>query len=191
MRLRDKIKTASRHLLAAITVLTAGVSLSACFHDEDPIAEQYKDWREQNEQYIAEQLLKKDDAGNPYYTKIVPSWAPETYVLVHWHNDRTLTSKNISPMDNSVTQITYELYDVEGTELSNSFSNTDSLYTSRPNQNIIGMWTALTYMNVGDTVTMIIPSAAGYGTQKNGDIKPYSTLVYGVKLKAVPAYEIP
>lgn len=168
-----------------------GLSVSGCFDDDDPLLEQYKDWKAQNDQYLLDAENQKDENGAPYFTKIVPSFAPDTYVLVHWHNDRSATEKNLSPMDNSTTRIIYQLFNVEGEELSNSFSNPDSIYTSKPLNNIIGVWSALTSMHVGDSVTLVIPSQAGYGERVYGDIKPYSTLVYGVKLKAVTAYEVP
>lgn len=172
-------------------IFAMGAALTSCFDDDNSTAEKYREWRELNEKYLIEAQGKTDESGAPYYTQIIPSWAPNTYVLVHWHNDRAMTAGNLSPMDNSTTQITYELFNVNGDRISDSFSNTDSIYTSRPSSNIIGMWTALTHMNVGDTVTMVIPSSAGYGIMNTGSIQPYSTLIYNVKLKAVTAYEVP
>ena len=168
-----------------------GLTLSSCFDDDETVAEKYKEWKTQNEEYLSDAQKQTNDDGTPYYTKIVPSWAPETYVLVHWHNDRSLTQNNLSPMDNSTTKIKYQLFDIEGEELSNSFANTDSVYTSQPMANIIGVWAGLTNMHVGDSVTMVIPYQAGYGEYATGSIKPYSTLVYGIKLKSIPAYEMP
>lgn len=176
--------------LSAFAMCGAGCILTSCFDDAESTSEKYKEWRQQNEQYVTE-AAAKTEGGIPYYTRITPSWAPNAFVLVHWHNNRSLTQGNLSPMDNSTTQITYELFDIEGTRISDSFNNADSIYTSRPSQNIIGMWTALTHMNVGDSVTMVIPSQAGYGEMNYGGVQPYSTLIYNVKLKAVTAYEVP
>lgn len=180
-----------KKILPVVLLSSAGFLLTGCFDDEEPASEKYKEWREQNEQYIADAIAKKDDSGQPYYTKIVPSWAPNTYVLMHWHNDPALTASNLQPMDNSTTEITYALFNVKGEAISSSFARPDSIYTSRPSQNIIGMWAALTRMHVGDSVTMVIPSEAGYGEYSSGSVPPYSTLVYNVKLKAVTAYEVP
>lgn len=177
--------------LSAVLICSMGFGLTSCFNDEDPIYEKYKEWREQNDAYLEEAQAMKNEDGTAFYTKVVPSWAPNTYVLIHWHNDRALTASNLSPMDNSTTKITYELFDIEGERLSDSFSSRDSVYTSLPSSNIIGMWAGLTHMNVGDTVTMVMPASAGYGISTMGKIKPYSTLVYNVKLKAVSAYEVP
>lgn len=181
-----------RHLFVLATMTFMGMTLSSCFDDPESTYDKYKDWREQNDKYIADAEALLNNDGTAYYSKIVPSWAPETFVLLHWHNNRELTKDNLMPMDNSTTQITYELFDIEGNAISNSFSQPDSVYTSKPFQNIIGMWAALTNMNVGDSVTMVIPSQAGYGeSTSRSEIKPYSTLIYNVKLKAVTAYEIP
>ena len=165
--------------------------LSSCFHDDEPVDEKYKEWKEQNDQYVTREMERTDENGEPYYTKIVPSWAPETFTLVHWHNDRKLTENKLMPISTSTVDITYELFDINGEKISDSFSNRDSIYTSRPNQNIIGVWAALTSMHEGDSVTLVIPSQAGYGKATYSDIKPYSTLIYNIKLKAIPAYEIP
>lgn len=180
----------SRRFLWLFPVLLAFV-MTGCFDDDDPISVQYKEWREQNEQFLVDAQNLKDANGAPYYTKLIASWAPDTYVLIHWHNDRSLTEKNLSPMDNSTTRIVYRLFDIEGEEISNSFANKDSVYTSQPLSNIIGVWSALTNMHVGDSVTLVIPSQAGYGERSYSDIKPYSTLIYGLKLKEIPLYEMP
>lgn len=174
-----------------LLLCSAGLMMTSCFDDDDSIAVKYKEWKEKNEQYLLDAEAQRGEDGNLYYTKIVPSWAPNAYVLIHWHNDRALNAGALSPMDNSTTQITYELFNIDGDRLSDSFSNTDSLYTSKPSSNIIGMWTALTHMNVGDSVTMVIPSQAGYGERNYSGILPYSALIYNVKLKAIPAYEVP
>lgn len=174
-----------RKLFPAVMMCGCGIFLTGCFDDSDSLSEQYKDWRTRNENYF-------DSVENTEsYTEIIPSWAPNTSVLVRWHNDRSLTQNNLSPMDNSTVAITYELFNIDGKKISDSFANRDSLYISKPSQNIIGVWAALTNMNVGDSVTMVIPSAAGYGESNRTDIPPYSTLVYNIKMKAITAYEMP
>ena len=164
--------------------------LSGCMNDEiETVYEKFKDWRIQNEQYIADEE-GKTEAGLPYYTKLAPNWAPDAYSLVHWHNDTMLTRKNLVPMDNSTVEFTYELFDIEGNKIQDSFSNVDSVYTSQPNTNIVGVWYPLTRMHEGDSVTIVMPYQAAYGARTQGSIKPYSALIYNIKLKKVKAYEI-
>lgn len=179
-----------RLLITGFAALAA-TGLTSCFEDEETTAERYKEWKEKNEIYLSEAESKLDADGKPYYTRIEPSWAPNTYFLIHWHNDRKLTQNNLSPMDNSTVKMKYELYNIEDIRISDSYANADSVYTSRPSQNIIGVWSAMTHMNVGDSVTVVIPASAGYGEVTYGGIPPYSTLIYNIKMKAVSAYEVP
>lgn len=188
--IKNKIKLSCR-LFFLLFLCSTGFVLTSCFEDDETVEEKYKDWRLKNNQYLVEAENKSDENGNAYYTKIVPSWAPDGYVLIHWHNDRKLTANNLSPMDNSTVQIKYELYNIDDELISDSYSRTDSVYTSKPSQNIIGMWAAMTHMNVGDSVTLVIPSQSGYGERGQNPILPYSTLVYNVKMKAITAYEVP
>lgn len=180
-----------RRSLVAIPIGLICLSVSGCLKDEDNISEEYVEWRDKNLKYLEEAEALTDENGNAYYERIVPSWATNTFALVHWYNDRSLTEKNLSPMDNSTVQITYELYNIDGDTISTSYASRDSLYTSKPYQNIIGVWAPLTQMHVGDSVKIVIPYQAGYGERKYGNIPPYSTLVYNIKLKAITAYEVP
>ncbi len=162
--------------------------LTACLGDGPK--DEYDDWRTQNDtyiQYVESELMPKEG-----YTKIVPEWAPGNSVYVKWHNDRSLTEKNLSPLSNSTVDITYAMENINGTNLGDSYSSHvwgDSIYRSQPNQNIAGMWIAMLNMHVGDSVTMIIPYLSGYGARAMGSIKPYSNLIYHVKMKAIPKYE--
>ena len=45
-------------------------------------------------------------------------------------------------------------------------------------------------MNVGDSVEIIIPYNMGYGGSQTGIIKPYSTLIFNLKLVDIPYYEV-
>lgn len=172
------------YILPLLTLLLAG-----CIDDNE--VTDYSAWKKQNEEYVSK-MENLTENGQKVYTKIVPDWAPQDYVLVKWHNDRSLTEKNLRPMSNSTVNIKYEMEDVDGNSLGNSYSMTtygDSIYQSMPNQNIVGMWIAMTSMHVGDSVTMVIPATSGYGAVATGSILPYSALIYHVKMKGVPKYE--
>ena len=64
--------------LAGPAVITASLLLTGCFDDNDSIANQYKEWRELNQKYIQEDSAKTNEDGSAYYTKVVPSWAPDS-----------------------------------------------------------------------------------------------------------------
>lgn len=163
--------------------------LTGCLGDDG--VTDYSAWKQQNEDYVTE-MENLTENGEKVYTKVVPDWSPNDFVLIKWHNDRSLTEKNLRPLSNSTVNITYAMEDVEGTSLGDSYSMTtygDSIYQSMPNENITGMWIALTTMHVGDSVTMVIPATSGYGAASTGSILPYSALIYHVKMKSVPKYE--
>lgn len=96
-------------------------------------------------------------------------------------------------MSNSTVELKYELEDIEGTKIQDSYSATtgDSLYVTQPNQTVAGFWIALTTMHVGDSATLIIPYPSGYGSGQTASIKPYSNLIYRVKIKGIKAFEKP
>ncbi|MDE6296745.1 MAG: FKBP-type peptidyl-prolyl cis-trans isomerase [Muribaculaceae bacterium] len=176
-----------RKILYLFPILT--ILLTGCLGDDSK--NQYADWKKQNDNYIVA-LESEVAAGKSEYTRLSADWAPQNSVFVKWHNDRSETSKNLSPLSNSTVNITYAMEDIDGTALGDSYSTTtwgDSIYQSKPNQNIAGMWIAMLNMHVGDSVTMIIPYLSGYGARAMSNIKPYSNLIYHVKMKEVVKYE--
>lgn len=160
----------------------AGLLLPSCLKSD---MDDYEVWRDQNDTYL-------DTVNTTGYERYVPDWAPNHFIYMKWHNDRKLTASNLVPISTSTTKVKYELYDIEGTALDNSYkSNGDSLYTSVVNNNIVGFQAALTNMHVGDSVTVIMPYNAAYGNQMHGSVRPYTNLIYNIKLVSIPDYEKP
>lgn len=176
--------------LSAVAAL-AMTSLTSCLGDDGGSTD-YTEWIALNEKYLTDTEAKTDSVtGEKLFERIVPSWCPGAYVLAQWHNDRSKTAGNLVPMDNSTIDIIYECTYVDGTVLDKSYNNKtygDSVYRCRPNTTIVGFWTMVTNMHVGDSVTCVIPSNAGYGASSTS-VMPYSTLIYHMKLKAIHAYE--
>lgn len=172
-------------LIFKICVLTLAVgfasSLSSCLKGE---MDDFEDWRDANDAW-----LEKTDLSD--YERISPKWAPGNEVYIKWHNDRSLTADNLRPLSTSTVDMKYELEDIEGNSLGNSYSTKDSVYQSVANQNIIGMWIAMTTMHVGDSATLVIPYSSAYGATSRGSIKPFTNLIYRVKIKQVKAFEKP
>lgn len=185
MRLNACISRSSVAKSMVMLLCASLTLLSSCLGNDD---EDYSEWKQQNEKYLAEMEQKAD------FTRLSPPWAPDAFVFVKWLNDRSKTAKNLSPLDNSVCNVKYILRNIEGDSISSSYKSTaygDSIYQTRPLNNIIGFWYTLTNMRVGDKVTAVMPPSAAYGTQKYGDIKPYSVLVYEIELVSIPAYVVP
>ncbi len=174
--------------LAAVALVMAPV-FTSCLGDNDNKYD-YTDWIYQNETYLTRMEDTVGANGMKVFEKISPVWAPGVYILAQWHNDRSLTAANLVPMDNSTCDVVYEGYYVNGTLLDASYNHrADSIYSCKPNQMVVGFWTMLTNMHVGDSVTCVIPMNAAYGASSTR-VVPYSTLIYNLKLKAISAYEI-
>lgn len=178
------------HLIRLFPVLLLGIAMTSCLGKDEF---DYSDWEKQNNQYFAEAKEKMEN-GLPYYESVTPVFAPSVPILMKWHNDRSKTANTIKPLDNSTVDCKYICYDIEGNVIDSSFKSTtygDSIYRTKPLKNITGFWAALTNMHVGDSVTAVIPQQAAYGNTLTLGVKPYSTLIYGIKLTGVPAYELP
>ncbi len=172
--------------LAAVTLLAP---LTSCLNDDN--SADYKEWKEANDKFVIGKQLALTPDGNYEYETIHPDWAPTLFVLMKWHNDREATSTNLIPYDNSTVDVKYQVMLMDSTIMDSSYSKTDSVYSCQPCQNIPGFWTALTNMHVGDSVTVIVPWEAGYGSTGSGDIKPFSSLIFNIKLKKVTHFQTP
>lgn len=174
----------TNRILYAVTGAVACAALTSCLGDGE--GDKYEDWRKKNDAYIAAIDTKE-------YERIAPDWAPQNPVYIKWHNDRALTEDNLVAMSNSTVNIKYELENIDGVKLENSYSvaSGDSVYQSTPNSNVIGMWIAMTTMHVGDSATVVIPYPSGYNSASTSKVIPYSNLIFHMKIKEIVAYEKP
>ncbi|MBR2147778.1 MAG: FKBP-type peptidyl-prolyl cis-trans isomerase [Muribaculaceae bacterium] len=92
-----------------------------------------------------------------------------------------------------MVDVKYHLRLYDGTPIDSSFLSTspaDSLFRCRLNTGVIEGWgIAIPRMHIGDSCRVIIPYNVGYGTKASGEIKPYSTLQFDIKLVGIPYYE--
>ena len=179
-------------------ILLAGVmavcGFTGCNSDDDDdtnVWEVYRNWRDTNNRWVEEQSqLMEADGVTPYYQRIVPSWKPNRYVLMHWFNDRAETQGNLVPMETSTVSTKYQLFDIDGNKLDSSEGNDGGLFNTRVSGVIDGWQIALMNMHVGDTVQIVVPYQSGYGSTSTGEIQPYSALRFNVRLVDIPAYEV-
>ena len=94
------------YLLPLMSILFTG-----CLNEDDQ--PDYVEWKKQNEDYVAKMEALTEN-GEKVYTKVIPAWAPSDFVLIKWHNDRSLTQKNLKPLSNSTVNIKYEMEDING-----------------------------------------------------------------------------
>ena len=173
-------------LILPFTLLT----LSSCLGDDDDSDFDLDSWRAENATYITEAEAATEN-GVKKYEKIVPKWDPATFVLMQWHHRGNPVNK-LKPLDNSTLDVKYLLTNVRGDTLDSSYAltaNGDSIFRCKPNEMITGFWAATTNMEIGDSVTAVIPYTSGYGVTGSGAILPYSTLIFNIKLVNIAAYD--
>ncbi|MBQ9584462.1 MAG: FKBP-type peptidyl-prolyl cis-trans isomerase [Muribaculaceae bacterium] len=174
-----------------LIVAVLGGMLTSCFKDEDNF-DKYADWFEKNIDWYEAQADRTED-GVKYFTAYTAPWDPAAEVLIHWFNDTSLTKNNLKPLFTSMVDVKYHLRLYDGTPIDSSYLSTspaDSLFRCRLNTGVIEGWgIAIPHMHIGDSCRVIIPYNVGYGTTASGDIKPYSTLQFDIKLVGIPKYE--
>lgn len=185
-----------RHLIFAVLAAACLVPLTSCLKESEleTNEQKYKEWKQENELFVQNASLERDENGNPFYTRVVPKWAPQIFALMHWHNDRSLTADSLRPLSNSTVNVIYSGELCDGTEFDNSYKmtvNGDSIFQTTPQSSIPGFWLALENMHVGDSVTAVVPWQAAYGYTGSSTIKPFSTLVFHIKLKSIVHYQTP
>lgn len=179
--------------ILAVILLAFMVCTLACTNSDKTTWENYTDWREANNAWIAEMQNRKDDQGNPYYKVVVPEWNTGSYILIHYFNDRAETEGNLTPLSNSTVDVRYQLhlYDDTPIDSSNNVTTTGVLgiYRAQISSLIPGWGVAMSEMRCGDTVEVLIPYQLGYGANSSGDLKPYSNLRFNIRLEDIYRYE--
>lgn len=88
------------------------------------------------------------------------------------------------PKDTSVVKVNYEGRLIDGTVFDSSYKNGQPV-TLRANQVIKGWTEALVHMPAGSVWEVYIPQELAYGDREQGQIKPYSPLVFNIELISV------
>ena len=94
-----------KKLLFCLIAFVAFSVVVSC--DDDDTWEKYEEWRKINKEWIAQQTILPGEDGKPYYTKIVPSWNSQAYVLIKYFNDTMLTKDNLKPLLTSTVDVKY------------------------------------------------------------------------------------
>ena len=85
------------------------------------------------------------------------------------------------PKDTSMVKVNYEGRTIDGNVFDSSYKRNYPL-TLRCNQTIKGWTEAMTLMPEGSVWEIYIPENLAYGEREQGDIKPFSTLIFKVQL---------
>lgn len=181
-------------VILAIAVVTIA-TLGSCGGTDT--WEEYETWRTANIEWYNTQLSRTNPDGSSYFKTVQPDWYPQSGVLIHYFNDRSLTANNLQPLITSQVEVRYKgrLYNDECFD--STTVGSDSTRTFLLSGTVLGWQLALTQMHVGDSAEIIIPYTLGYdymgSTNSMGgySVPPYSTLRFNVRLVDIPAYEIP
>lgn len=177
-----------KKLLPLFALIIAGSLLTSCLNDKS-VEDEYKEWRQQNVDWYNAQSMRTD-----YYKVVNAPWDPTANVLIHWHNDTNLTRNNLRPLFTSTVDVKYYGTLSDGTPFDSSYKSTnprDSIFRVRLSNGVIEGWSlGVTQMRVGDSCRLVIPYQLGYGIYGAGDaIKPFTTLVFDIKLDDIYGYE--
>ena len=88
------------------------------------------------------------------------------------------------PADTCKVKVNYKGTLIDGTEFDSSYKRKEPT-TFRANQVIKGWTEALTMMPVGSKWELYIPQELAYGSRDQGQIKPFSTLIFEVELLSI------
>ena len=88
------------------------------------------------------------------------------------------------PKDTSTVKVNYEGKTIDGKVFDSSYKNKQPI-TVKANQVIPGWTTALTHMPVGSVWEVAIPQNLAYGDRDQGQIKPFSVLIFKIELLGV------
>ena len=88
------------------------------------------------------------------------------------------------PSDTSMVSCHYEGRTIDGNVFDSSYKRNQPLKL-RCNQTIKGWTDAMVHMPVGSTWEVYIPQELAYGEREQGDIKPFSVLIFKIELLGI------
>lgn len=173
---------------------SALASLCACGSDDEDDAatiwDRYADYREANNSWVAQQETRLNPDGTKYYQRLQPAWNSNSYILIHWFNDRSETAGNLRPLLTSSVTARYIGRNYQG-KVFDADSTSENGTRFNVSQVVQGWQTALQNMHVGDTVEIILPYNQAYGSSNPNElILPYSALQFNLRLIDIPTLEV-
>ena len=130
--------------------------------------EKYADNKAAGEKFLAENKTKEG-------VKTTPSGLQYKIIT---------EGKGAIPADTCKVKVNYKGTLNDGTEFDSSYKRKEPT-TFRANQVIKGWTEALTMMPVGSKWELYIPQELAYGSRDQGQIKPFSTLIFEVELLSI------
>lgn len=183
------------------SLVLLALAFTACSETEE--VSRYDNWQARSEAFI-------DSIANVYNSaenKALPLDDPERiHAIKDETNGQWIYVKKLEegkgtelPVYTSTISAYYRMSYFNGDVVQQNYTGTEptaldspaTFVLNSPDPNVgsvISGWSyTLTHMKVGDFWTLYIPYQSGYGsgTGPNGDLQPYSALVYNVKLEKI------
>ena len=134
----------------------------------EQMMKQYGPNKEKGEKFLAENAKKEGE-------KTMPSGVQ--YKVIK-------EGTGAIPADTSKVKVNYEGRTIEGKVFDSSYKRNQPL-TLRCNQTIKGWTDAMVHMPVGSVWEVYIPQNLAYGEREQGDIKPFSVLIFKIELLGI------
>ena len=142
----------------------------------------YHEWNNQNVADFEAAKLETDEEGNRVSRVRSANVDPSSCVLMHYYKRGTGT---VSPYSTSFVKVCYKGQLIDGTVFDDIYQSPDNPMTAKISSLVQGWTVAMERMHVGDSCRVIIPQNLGYGSRSQGSIKPYSTLIFDIKLMEI------
>lgn len=190
------LKRLTALLYVLLPLMGGGLAGVSCTESEDESENEYANWRERNEAFLATLADSlKGGTGNwvryKHYAKDPDKEGAATdYIYVKKISSGAST---VSPMYTDSVRLSYEgrllptknypegpVFD--GTVYGNYNGRTNATARFLVSGVIVGWTTALLHMHKGDHWRVYVPSELGYGESGNGTIPGYSVLIFDITL---------
>ena len=169
---------------AAIEDVVKGKELKISHKEAQVIVNEFFQKMEAENQRLAEEKGKvAKEEGEKYLVENAKKEGVKTLPSGVQYKVITEGSGEI-PADTSMVVVDYEGKLIDGTVFDSSMKRGEPI-TFRANQVIKGWTEALCHMPVGSKWEVYIPAELAYGEREQGQIKPFSTLVFTIDLKDI------
>ncbi len=169
----------SRPLFFVVLMTIVLGAFVSCNSDTEDTVTQYLEWNNENVAYFNAAKTAVDEDGNRIYEVVKPNWDTTSCILMHYY---TRGEGTVSPYYTSFVKVCYRGEMIDGVVFDSSHVSPSNPMTAKVSSLVNGWAVAMEKMHVGDSCRIVIPQNMGYASAPSGSVKPYSTLIFDVKL---------
>ena len=191
---KDTTKTISmKNFMAGFVAGTTGKDQKMTMQEAQTVAEmKMRDIKRKNmekefgaNKTAGEKFLEENGKKPDIKTLPVEITQPDGKVIKSFIQYKVLTEgTGPMPKDTSMVTLHYEGKTIDGNIFDSSYQRGTPV-PLRANQVIKGFTEALVHMPVGSTWEVYIPQELAYGEREQGQIKPFSPLIFKIELRAL------